>query len=179
MGANFNYTISGSASGSANYLVAWEQFYPQRGCASTYAGESVRAYFSATYGLTLLMNRSVSGNYSVLEQFGARTRRQARDVRLSDQLDHRGDLRLGRGLLEQRELAGAPLRLAPRDLSERRQPPAMAPTTKKGSAPLATASGSGSSGELVRQVLLAGEEPDERRGASGSRGRGSCPSSTG
>lgn len=71
MGANFNYTISGSASGSANYLVAWEQFYPQRGCASTYAAESVRAYFSATYALTLLTDRTVSGNYSVLEQFGA------------------------------------------------------------------------------------------------------------
>lgn len=72
MGAAFNYTISGTATGTANYLVAWEQFYPQGGCASTFAGESVRAFFNGTYGLTLLVNRSVSGSYSVLEQFTAR-----------------------------------------------------------------------------------------------------------
>ena len=41
-------------------------------------------------------------------------------------------------------------------------PPAMAPTMRKGSAPVATASGSGASGELVGQILLAGEEPHER-----------------
>ena len=38
----------------------------------------------------------------------------------------------------------------------------MAPTTRNGSAPVATASGSGASGELVGQILLAGEEPHER-----------------
>jgi hypothetical protein len=71
MGASFNYTISGTATRTANYLIAWEQFYPQGGCASTYAGESVRAYFDSTYGLTLFTDRSVSGSYSMREQFSA------------------------------------------------------------------------------------------------------------
>ena len=38
----------------------------------------------------------------------------------------------------------------------------MAPTIRNGSAPVATASGSGDVRRLVRQVLLAGEEPHER-----------------
>jgi hypothetical protein len=52
-GTDFDYTISGAASGAANYLVAWEQYYPQKGCATTYAAESTRAFLPSTYGLTL------------------------------------------------------------------------------------------------------------------------------
>lgn len=69
--ATFTYRISGSAEGAANYLVAWEQFYPQTGCAKTYAAESTRAFLPYTYGLTLFLNRSVSGNYVASEAFAA------------------------------------------------------------------------------------------------------------
>jgi hypothetical protein len=71
MGSDFNYTISGTASSPANYVVAWEQFYPNGGCASTYLEESTRAFLPDTYGLTLWVNRTVSHNYSLLAQFGA------------------------------------------------------------------------------------------------------------
>ncbi|MGO9962942.1 MAG: hypothetical protein ACLPUG_05860 [Acidimicrobiales bacterium] len=71
LGKPFEYTISGTAVGPANYVVAWEQFYPQGGCASTYAAESTRVYLPNTYGLTLFENRSVSQNYSMVEHFGA------------------------------------------------------------------------------------------------------------
>jgi hypothetical protein len=70
-GSDFDYTISGTASGAADYLVAWEQYYPQSGCASTYAAESTRTFLPDTYGLTLWLNRSVSGSYSALAEFGA------------------------------------------------------------------------------------------------------------
>jgi len=33
--SSFTYTISGTANGPANYIVAWEQYYPQKGCATT------------------------------------------------------------------------------------------------------------------------------------------------
>ena len=69
--ASFTYTISGNAEGAANYLVAWEQFYPRSGCATTYAAESTRAFLPYTYDLTLFLNRSVSGNYSASEGFAA------------------------------------------------------------------------------------------------------------
>jgi len=71
MGADFDYTISGTAISPADYVVAWEQFYPQAGCASTYAAESTRVFLPNTYGLTLFENRNVSHHYSVVEQFGA------------------------------------------------------------------------------------------------------------
>jgi len=70
-GTDFDYTIAGTAAGAANYLVAWEQYYPQKGCASTYAAESTQAFLPSTYGLTLWLNRSVSGAYSVRAAFGA------------------------------------------------------------------------------------------------------------
>jgi hypothetical protein len=70
-GTDFRYTISGTASGPADYLVAWEQYYPQSGCASTYSAESARTFLPDTYGLTLWLNRSVSGSYSALAEFGA------------------------------------------------------------------------------------------------------------
>jgi hypothetical protein len=70
-GTDFDYTISGAASGAANYLVAWEQYDPQKGCATTYAAESTRAFLPSTYGLTLWLNRPVSGSYSVRAAFGA------------------------------------------------------------------------------------------------------------
>jgi hypothetical protein len=71
LGAAFEYTISGAAVSPANYVVAWEQFYPQSGCANTYAAESTRVFLPNTYGLTLFENKSVSHNYSIVEQFGA------------------------------------------------------------------------------------------------------------
>ena len=65
-GADFDYTISGAAVSPANYVVAWEQFYPQSGCANTYAAESTRVFLPNTYGLTLFENKSVSHNYSIV-----------------------------------------------------------------------------------------------------------------
>ena len=70
-GTDFDYTISGTAAGPANYLVAWEQYYPQKGCATTYAAESTRAFLPSTYGLTLWLNRAVSTSYSARAAFGA------------------------------------------------------------------------------------------------------------
>lgn len=72
LGADFSYTISGQASASANYLVVWEQVYPVKGCADTYAGESVRGFFSSTYDTALFTNRSVTGTYKVTEALYAR-----------------------------------------------------------------------------------------------------------
>lgn len=69
-GSSFSYTISGTASGSANYIVAWEQYYPQKGCATTYAAESTRA-FLPSYSLSLITNQAVSHGYSVRESFAA------------------------------------------------------------------------------------------------------------
>lgn len=71
IGTDFDYTISGYASGAANYVVAWEQFNEQSGCATTYAAESTRVFLQSTYELTLWLNRSVSSNYSLLARFGA------------------------------------------------------------------------------------------------------------
>ena len=73
MGANFNETISGVSSSPANYVVAWEQFYKNTGCATTFAQESTRAFFSGTWGLTAWLAKPVSaGRYSALARFGAR-----------------------------------------------------------------------------------------------------------
>jgi len=71
IGASFKYSISGTAVSPADYVVAWEQYYPQAGCASTYAAESTRAFLPDTYGVTLFEDRSVSHTYSMVEQFGA------------------------------------------------------------------------------------------------------------
>lgn len=72
MGKDFKYTISGQATASANYLVVWEQVYPVNGCASTFAGESVRGFFSSTFDTALFTNRYVSGSYKVVEALYAR-----------------------------------------------------------------------------------------------------------
>ena len=58
-------------------------------------------------------------------------------------------------------------------------PPAIAPTTRNGSAPDATASGSGASGGSCDEILLAGEEPHERPARLASRGRGSSRAASG
>ena len=73
MGSDFNYVISGAASGPANRVVAWEQYNKANGCAPTFAGESVRALFqpSSVYGLTVWTNQAVAGTYSVTARFGA------------------------------------------------------------------------------------------------------------
>lgn len=73
MGANFTETITGVASGPANYVAAWEQFYKHTGCASTFAQESVRAFATTQWGLTAWLGRSVgAGHYSLPAHFGAR-----------------------------------------------------------------------------------------------------------
>ncbi len=72
MGVNFNYVISGVASGPANHVVAWEQYSKRSGCAPTFAGEAVRAFPpSSIYGLTVWTSKAVSGTYSVTAAFGA------------------------------------------------------------------------------------------------------------
>lgn len=73
MGTDFNYLITGTAGGSANHVVAWEQFNKVNGCAPTFAAESVRAVFDPTslYELTAWTNEAVSGSYSVTAAFGA------------------------------------------------------------------------------------------------------------
>lgn len=74
MGSDFNYVISGSASGPANRVVAWEQAEKASGCAPTFAAEAARELFQPTslYELTVWTNRAVSGSYSVTAAFGAR-----------------------------------------------------------------------------------------------------------
>jgi hypothetical protein len=74
MGSDFNYVLSGSASGPANRVVAWEQAEKASGCAATFAAEASRALFQPTsiYELTVWTNRAVSGSYSVTAAFGAR-----------------------------------------------------------------------------------------------------------
>lgn len=73
MGANFNETITGVASGPANYVAAWEQFYQHSGCAPTFVQESVRAFSARTWGLTAWVGSFVNaGHYSVIARFGAR-----------------------------------------------------------------------------------------------------------
>jgi hypothetical protein len=73
MGQNFNYVISGDATGPANHIVAWEQVNKQSGCATTYAAESTRAILqpAGLYGVYLWDNQAVAGTYSVTARFGA------------------------------------------------------------------------------------------------------------
>jgi len=71
IGQNFNEQISGYAKGGANFVVAWEQYYPRSGCAATYAAESTRAFLPGTYGLTLWIDQPVHGKYSITAHFGA------------------------------------------------------------------------------------------------------------
>jgi len=71
LGQNFNYKITGVATATANFVVAWEQYYPRSGCAATYAAESTRAFLPGTYGLTLWLDQRVTGHYSLLARFGA------------------------------------------------------------------------------------------------------------
>ena len=59
------------------------------------------------------------------------------------------------------------------------QPPAIAPMTRNGSLPAATAAGSGASGVVVREILLAGVEAHERRGAVRCSGRAACRAAPG
>ena len=73
LGTAFSYRIAGSATGAADYVVAWEQLYPRSGCASTYAAESTRAFLPATYGIGLETATSVARgrNFSVVARFNA------------------------------------------------------------------------------------------------------------
>jgi hypothetical protein len=70
---NFNETISGVASSSANYVVAWEQYYKHSGCATTFAAESTRAFFPGSWGLTVWLAKPVTPgkSYSTVAKFGA------------------------------------------------------------------------------------------------------------
>ena len=73
MHQNFNETITGFAASPANYVVAWEQFYKHTGCATTFAKESTRSFFSGTWGLTPWLAQPVTAgrSYSALARFGA------------------------------------------------------------------------------------------------------------
>ena len=71
LGQNFNEQINGYAKGPANFVVAWEQFYPHSGCATTYAAESTRTFLPGTYGLSLWVDQAVHGHYSLTARFGA------------------------------------------------------------------------------------------------------------
>jgi len=73
LGTTFSYTISGSATGAADYIVAWEQLYRRSGCAGTYAAESTRAFLPARYGIGLETATSVAKGrtFSVLARFNA------------------------------------------------------------------------------------------------------------
>jgi hypothetical protein len=68
LGQKFNFTITGRASGPANYLYAWEQRIPGSGCASTYAAEKAR---TTSYQLEQVVASHVSGPYSLVAGFSA------------------------------------------------------------------------------------------------------------
>jgi hypothetical protein len=67
----FTYTVSGEANGGADFLVAWEQFYPVSGCAKTYAAESTRTWQPKYGALTVFLDQDVSHGFSTKEQFYA------------------------------------------------------------------------------------------------------------
>ena len=71
LGQDFNETITGNATGGANFVIAWEQYYKNAGCASTYAAESTRTYQGSRYETTLWLDSSVSGHYTRVAEFGA------------------------------------------------------------------------------------------------------------
>jgi hypothetical protein len=68
----FRYTISGSASGGANHVVAWEQYNELGGCADTYEAEKARSG-SAAYEISVFVNRAITANasYSLVASFDA------------------------------------------------------------------------------------------------------------
>ena len=68
--ARFSYTISGSASGAADHVVAWEQYNELGGCAATYDVERARSG-SAAYELSLFVNSAVTASYSLVARFDA------------------------------------------------------------------------------------------------------------
>lgn len=73
IGTVFTEKVSGRAAGAANFVVAWEQFYKEGGCARTYAAESTRTFLPGTYDLTLQVDQPVSRHaaYSIGMSFGA------------------------------------------------------------------------------------------------------------
>jgi hypothetical protein len=72
MGTNFNYTVSGTASGAANREVSFEQFNKVSGCSPTFAGESAREFLSnSTYEITFWASAAASGAFSATDAFGA------------------------------------------------------------------------------------------------------------
>ena len=73
LGTAFSDRISGSATGAADYVVAWEQLYPRSGCASTYAAESTRAFLPSVYGLGLETATPVTRgrSFSIVARFNA------------------------------------------------------------------------------------------------------------
>jgi hypothetical protein len=72
MGTNFNYTVSGTASGAANREVSFEQFNKAGGCSSSFAGESAREFLAnSTYEITFWASAAARGSFSATDAFGA------------------------------------------------------------------------------------------------------------
>ncbi len=67
--SNFNETITGTASGGANYVIAGEQLNPAGGCASTVAGEAAKGPLDWMQWPT--GNGPVHGQFSLVARFYA------------------------------------------------------------------------------------------------------------
>jgi hypothetical protein len=69
---NFNETVSGYATGLANYVASGEQLYPSGGCASTYSVEARRSdYYPWPTGIG-----RVHGTFSLVARFYARNHKE-------------------------------------------------------------------------------------------------------
>ena len=65
---DFNETVSGNATGNANYVISGEQLYPSGGCSSTYAAERTkRDWYQWPTG-----TGAVHGKFSKVAKFYAR-----------------------------------------------------------------------------------------------------------
>lgn len=73
IGASFDETVSGFAASPADHVVAWEQFYKNTGCASTYTEEKSRESAANTYALTSWIDQAVTPgqSYSAVAHFSA------------------------------------------------------------------------------------------------------------
>src|SRR5579884_118128 len=69
LGTNFTETVSGTASGGANYVISGEQFYKAGGCATTYIAEVAKG--SNDWHQWPTGTGNVSGSFSLLAKFGA------------------------------------------------------------------------------------------------------------
>jgi hypothetical protein len=69
---DFNETVSGNATGKANYVISGEQLYPSGGCSSTYTAERVKSdWYQWPTG-----TGAVHGKFSLVAQFYARNHKK-------------------------------------------------------------------------------------------------------